>query len=91
MKTKIVIANLLFVAVIASSQITSADNRIKSLTDREKEQIAWALKILIKTKTMTLDEERCEKIDCSILDLLQKEGLIQESDLTTQAICVVPM
>lgn len=91
MKTKTVLANLLFLAIVATAQTTLADGNKKELTDREKEQIVWALKVLVRTKTINLDEKRCEKVDCSVLDLLQSEGLIQESDLTTQAICVVPI
>lgn len=91
MKTKTVLVNLLFLAVAMASQGATANNDKKELSDREKEQIAWALKVLVKTKTINLDEKRCEKVDCSILDLLQSEGLIQESDLSTQAICVVPI
>lgn len=91
MKTKTVLVNLIFLAVVATTHAALANGDKKELTDREKEQIAWALKVLVKTKTMNLDEKRCEKVDCSVLDLLQSEGLIQESDLTTQAICVVPI
>lgn len=91
MKSKTVMAKLLFLAIVATAHTSSASAYKKELTDREKEQIAWALKVLVKTKTINLDKKRCAKVDCSILDLLQREGLIQESDLTTQAICVVPM
>lgn len=89
MKTKIVLAKLAFLMVLSTANASDSRSE-KQLSDSEKEKIVWAIKILVRTKTINLETNKCEKVNCEILDQLEAEGLLNQSDLSPQAICVVP-
>jgi len=80
---------LLFAALLASN-IAQANGELKNMTREEKEQVAWAIQVLIKSKVLRADEKQCMQFDQSIIDTLQKEGLLSEEDAKPMTICVGP-
>lgn len=62
--------------------------RASKLTPLQKQQIAWAIKILGDTKTLTLNQNQCVQFDEDILSVLEAEGQIQRGGTQTDTICV---
>lgn len=60
----------------------------KKLTPLQKVQIAWAIRILGETKTLTVNQNQCVQFDQDILSVLEAEGHIQPGGAQPTAICV---
>lgn len=90
MKTKTILASMVFFLMVSAANANTAKSEAKQLSSFKKRQIAWAIKILVDTETINLEKNKCEKLNCDILEQLESEGLINSSDLSPQAICVVP-
>lgn len=59
-----------------------------SLTPLQKQQIAWALKILKESKTLAEGEKQCLQLDQDILNILEEGGLIERDDYRVSVICI---
>lgn len=59
----------------------------KKLTPLQRQQIAWAIKILGQTKTLSVSENQCVSFDQDILSLLEAEGQIQNGDAHPTTVC----
>lgn len=83
-------AALLILAGILGGKISAlADvERARKLTPFQKQQIAWALKILNKTKTLTVNPNQCVQFDEDILSVLEAEGQIGRGGSELMSICV---
>jgi len=58
------------------------------LTPLQKTQIAWALKILGETKTLTVNQNQCVEFDQDILSVLEAEGHLEQGGAHPTTICV---
>lgn len=81
---------LLIVAGIIGVEFSAlADaERASKLTPLQKQQIAWAIKILGETKTLTVNPNQCVQFDEDILNVLEAEGQIQRGGAQPDTICV---
>lgn len=81
---------LIVVAALIGVNITAfADaEQAKKLTPLQKAQIAWAIKILGETKTLTINQNQCVEFDQDILSVLEAEGHIQPGGTHPTTICV---
>lgn len=81
---------LIVVAALIGVNITAiADaEQAKKLTPLQKAQIAWAIRILGETKTITLNQNQCIEFDQDILNVLEAEGHIQSGGAQPSSICV---
>ena len=59
----------------------------KKLTPLQLTQIAWAIKILGETKTLSVSENQCVSFDQDILSLLEAEGQIQRGGVHPTTVC----
>lgn len=84
-KAAIVLSVLL---LVESLQLSAEGAKIKTLTQIEKEQIAWAINILMATGTLKVDENKCTKFDSEIIKQLKEAGLFKEDDSRLMSICV---
>lgn len=80
----IVVAALIGVNVAAFADAEQA----KKLTPLQKAQIAWAIRILGETKTLTINQNQCVEFDQDILNVLESEGHIQSGGAHPTTICV---
>lgn len=85
-------ALLLIIAGIIGGQLPAlADvERASKLTPLQKQQIAWALKILGETKTLTVKDNQCVQLDQDILNVLESEGRIEHGGMQPNTICIGP-
>lgn len=60
----------------------------KKLTPLQKVQIAWAIRILGETKTLTVNQNQCVEFDQDILSVLEAEGHIESGGAHPTSICV---
>lgn len=60
----------------------------KKLTPLQKVQIAWAIRILGETKTLTINQNQCVEFDQDILNVLEAEGHVQPGGAQPTSICV---
>ncbi len=60
----------------------------KKLSPLQKAQIAWAIKILGDTKTLTTNQNQCVQFDQDVLNTLQEQGQIQQGGAQPNVICV---
>ncbi len=60
----------------------------KKLTPLQKVQIAWAIKILGETKTLSVNQNQCVQFDQDILNVLEAEGHVQPGGAQPTTICV---
>ena len=59
----------------------------KKLTPFQLTQIAWAIKLLGETKTLSVSENQCVSFDQNILILLEAEGQIQRGGVHPTTVC----
>lgn len=83
-------AILLILAGIFGGKLTAfADvERAKKLTPLQKQQIAWAIKVLADTKTISVNQNQCLEFDMDILSVLESQGRIERGGAETDTICV---
>ena len=82
---------LLLAGLLGMNTQVFADTRnAEKLTPLQKSQIAWAIKILTRTKTIDSPYNQCVEFDQDILSVLESEGLIQSGGVQPQTICVGP-
>jgi len=62
--------------------------RAQKLTELEKQQIAWAIRILGNTKTLVSSQKQCVEFDEDILSILEAEGHIERGGTHPSTICV---
>lgn len=81
---------LIIIAALVGVNINAlADSeQAKKLTPLQKAQIAWAIRILGTTKTLTINQNQCAEFDQDILSILEAEGHIQRGGAQPNAICV---
>lgn len=77
---------LLLTALVLTIAL-SANAQQARLSPAEKQKIAWAIKILVKHKVISKTQDQCLDIDNDLLKLLENEGLLNQSDVSPQAIC----
>nr|BFD65287.1 hypothetical protein HAGR004_03090 [Bdellovibrio sp. HAGR004] len=70
-----------------SSSSLADEAQAKKLTVLQLRQIAWAIKILGETKTLSTTENQCVSFDQDILSLLEAEGQIQNGDVHPTTVC----
>ena len=80
----------LILAGLLGGNITAlADvQRAQKLTALEKQQIAWAIRILGDTKTLVSSQNQCAEFDEDILSVLEAEGYIERGGTHPTTICV---
>lgn len=82
---------LVLAGVLGGSLTALADvERANKLTPLQKQQIAWALKLLGETKTLVTNQNQCIEIDQDILNVLEAAGHIEQSGTHPTTICVGP-
>lgn len=83
-------AILLILAGLLGGNLTAlADiQRAQKLTTLEKQQIAWAIRILGNTKTLVSSQNQCVQFDEDILSVLEAEGHIERGGTHPTTICV---
>ncbi|MBY0413499.1 MAG: hypothetical protein K2Q18_05010 [Bdellovibrionales bacterium] len=80
---------LILTGIIGAQVAALADvEQAKMLTPLQKTQIAWALKILGETKTLSMNQNQCVQLDEDIMSVLEAEGHIQRSGTHPTTICV---
>lgn len=62
--------------------------RAGKLTALQKQQIAWAIRILGDTKTLVSAQNQCVEFDEDILSVLDAEGHIERGGTHPATICV---
>jgi hypothetical protein len=81
----------IFAGIIGVEFAALADVRQASkLTPLQKQQIAWAIKILGDTKTLVINENQCVQFDQDILSVLESEGHIEHGEAQPNTICIGP-
>lgn len=65
----------------------ASETQAKKLTPLQLKQIAWAIKLLGETKTLSVSENQCVSFDQDILSLLEAEGQIQNGDAHPTTVC----
>ena len=79
---------VLIAGILGVSPSVFADEaQAKKLTPLQRQQIAWAIKLLGQTKTLTTSENQCVSFDQDILSLLEVEGRIQNGDAQPNTVC----
>lgn len=83
-------AILLILAGIVGGKVTAfADGeRAKKLTPLQKQQIAWAMKVLADNKALSVSQNQCLEFDMDILSVLESQGHIERGGSETDTICV---
>ncbi|MBL7670303.1 MAG: hypothetical protein JNM39_07435 [Bdellovibrionaceae bacterium] len=83
-------AFLLILAGIIGGEFSAlADvEQASKLTPLQKQQIAWAIKILADTKALTVKQNQCVQFDEDILSVLEAEGQIDRGGAQPDSICV---
>lgn len=81
---------LIFTAALMGLNLNAlADaEQAKKLTPLQKVQIAWAIKILGETKTLSVNQNQCVQFDQDILNVLEAEGHVQPGSAQPTTICV---
>lgn len=79
----IVIASLFGI----SSSSLAEEAQAKKLSALQLRQIAWAIKILGETKTLSASDTQCVSFDQDILSLLEAEGQIHNGDTQQTTVC----
>lgn len=81
---------LFFVAGIFGGKLTAfADvEQAKKLSPLQRAQISWALKIISETKTVSMSENQCLKVDDDILSILEAGGHIERASAQPNVVCV---
>lgn len=62
--------------------------QVKKLTPLQKHQIAWAIRILGSTKTLTVNQNQCVQFDQDILSVLESEGRIDHGTTDPDTVCL---
>ena len=80
---------LILAGLLGGNPTAIADvQRAQKLTAMEKQQIAWAIRILEDTKTLVSSQNQCVEFDEDILGVLEAEGHIERGGTHPTAICV---
>ena len=85
MKKTIMIFIASLLGVSASSLADEA--QAKKLTPLQLRQIAWAIKILGDTKTLSASDNQCVSFDQDILSLLEAEGQVHNGGTQPTTVC----
>ena len=81
----------IFAGIIGVEFSALADvQQASKLTPLQKQQIAWAIKILGDTKTLVINENQCVQFDQDILSVLESEGHIEHGEAQPNTICIGP-
>lgn len=60
----------------------------EELTLAERQQIAWAIQILLNYNILIPTENRCVEFKPGIFQRLQNEGLLRKGNSTMMSICI---
>lgn len=83
---------LVLAGVLGGSLSALADvERANKLTPLQRQQIAWALKLLGETKTLVTNQNQCMELDQDILNVLEADGHIEQRGTHPTTICVGPV
>ena len=85
MKNSLIIIITALLGIGPSSYADEA--QAKKLTPLQLKQIAWAIRLLGETKTLSVSENQCVSFDQDILSLLEAEGQIQNGDVHPTTVC----
>ena len=79
---------IIITALLGVGPSSFADEaQAKKLTPLQLKQIAWAIRLLGETKTLSVSENQCVSFDQDILSLLEAEGQIQNGDVHPTTVC----
>lgn len=79
---------IIITALLGVGPSSFADEaQAKKLTPLQLKQIAWAIRLLGETKTLSVSENQCVSFDQDILSLLETEGQIQKGDVHPTTVC----
>lgn len=83
---------LILAGIIGGEFSALADvERASKLTPLQRQQIAWAIKILSDTKTLSVNQNQCVQFDEDILSILEADGQIENGGTQPNTICVGPV
>jgi hypothetical protein len=80
----LILAVILFVKSGKAENVLAEDQ----LTLAERQQIAWAIHILLKYEALGSDENKCLQFKPSLIDRLRKEGLLEKGNSAMMSICI---
>ncbi len=73
---------------VGAASVANADPaKAQKLTYQQKEEIAEALKILESTGTLVAKPNQCVRFDPDIIQMLQHEGLLTQTDSVLLSVC----
>tara|TARA_B110001454_G_C12723306_1_gene436434 strand:+ start:41545 stop:41820 length:276 start_codon:yes stop_codon:yes gene_type:complete len=79
----------IFAGMVGINVTALADvDQAKKLTPLQKQQIAWAIRILGSTKTLTANQNQCVQFDHDILSVLESEGRIDRGTTDPDTVCL---
>ena len=86
---------IIAIAVLASAlraqgqQTTKTTEQVKlPLTLMEKEEVAWALQVLIQARAVSASTNQCVQFDSTLINDLKNLGLLNGADSSLYLVCV---
>lgn len=83
--------NIVFMIVVilfVHQGFSSETERKPALTFKDRQRIAWAIKVLEAYKVFNIDENKCVQFEPSLIEQLQNEGLLDRRGSAFMSICI---
>ena len=67
---------------------SAESERAPALTLKERQRIAWAIRVLETYKVLKIDENKCVQFEPTLIEQLQNEGLLDRRGSAFMSICI---